>query len=118
MDRQLAVDAHEYGWRNKNFNDVCEEFRRASWPPRYTKTYNQPSWSPSTAEKCTDCGTSIWYNATRCRPCYAKSIEKINWPDTQTLIDMVNKTSKVAVGRKLGVSDGAVRKRILRHPID
>jgi len=40
---------------------------------------------------------------------------KIDWPDTKALYDMVKQTSYTEVGRKLGVSDNAVRKRIKNH---
>jgi len=38
--------------------------------------------------------------------------EKIDWPDSQTLRQMVEDSNYSAVGRKLGVSDNAVRKRL------
>jgi hypothetical protein len=41
--------------------------------------------------------------------------EKIDWPDNQTLRQMVEDSNYSAVGRKLGVSDNAVRKRLKNH---
>ena len=41
--------------------------------------------------------------------------EKIDWPDSQTLKQMVQESNYSAVGRKLGVSDNAVRKRLKKH---
>ena len=41
--------------------------------------------------------------------------EKIDWPDSQTLRQMVEDSNYSAVGRKLGVSDNAVRKRLKKH---
>lgn len=41
--------------------------------------------------------------------------EKIEWPDSQTLKQMVEDSNYSAVGRKLGVSDNAVRKRLKKH---
>ena len=41
--------------------------------------------------------------------------EKIDWPDNQTLRQMVEDSNYSAVGRKLGVSDNAVRKRLKKH---
>lgn len=37
---------------------------------------------------------------------------KIDWPDVDILVKMVEETSYLAVGRQLGVSDNAIRKRI------
>lgn len=72
---------------------------------------------------CCDCGTSITPGYTRCRPCALKlnrmSIKRkshIDWPPTEYLKVMVQKSSYSAVGRELGVSDNAVRKRIKTHP--
>ena len=36
----------------------------------------------------------------------------IDWPDHLTLKEMVEKTSYSEVGRRLGVSDNAVKKRL------
>lgn len=44
--------------------------------------------------------------------CSAKGQEKVRWPDVEILRQWVKDTSYVAVGRKLGVSDNAVRKRL------
>jgi len=37
---------------------------------------------------------------------------KINWPTNEELLSMVNETNFSEAGRKLGVSDNAVRKRL------
>lgn len=52
-----------------------------------------------------------------CRKCSAKAKNKpkINWPDKETLMEMVNSTNYRQVGIKLGVSDNAVRKRLRTH---
>lgn len=44
--------------------------------------------------------------------CFHTHTEKIVWPDYNVLVNMVAKTNYSAVGRQLGVSDNAVRKRI------
>jgi hypothetical protein len=44
--------------------------------------------------------------------CSSKSKEKIDWPSHEKLQEMVNNSNYSAVGRKLGVSDNAVRKRL------
>lgn len=75
---------------------------------------------------CCDCKASICRVARRCEDCAVKhkiirstnndlSITKIVWPQIDELKSMVAKSSYSAVGRSLGVSDNAVRKRIKRY---
>lgn len=65
---------------------------------------------------CVDCGNEITKRATRCRSCQSKKQStKIDWPDTETVNRMVKETSFEAVGRRLGVSGSAVRKRLKNH---
>jgi hypothetical protein len=47
--------------------------------------------------------------------CSQKSQQKIKWPSVSVLKKLVEQTSYVEVGRRLGVSDNAVRKRIRNH---
>ena len=71
------------------------------------------------ANNCLDCGKAISSESTRCKPCAGKvkNPTKIQWPSTEDLIKMVESSSYLAIGRKLGVSDNAIRQRIKRHPI-
>ena len=48
-------------------------------------------------------------------PCRGRASERIDWPPTEVLVDMVAETNWSAVGRTLGVSDNAVRKRVKNH---
>lgn len=68
---------------------------------------------------CHDCGKKINRKATRCKSCALKFHlpTKITWPSTAELIEMINKSSYLAISKQLGVSDSAVRKRIVNHPI-
>lgn len=67
---------------------------------------------------CSVCNAGISWAAEKCKSCYGKEREKtkIEWPPTQDLYNMVKESSYREVAAKLGVSDNAVRKRILRHP--
>lgn len=74
---------------------------------------------------CKDCQRPISRRAVRCRKCNnigrprqtkITRPTKINWPPTETLRQMVVAKSFLAVGRELGVSDNAIRKRIKNHP--
>lgn len=67
--------------------------------------------------ECEDCGTEIWTaRAKRCKRCAAKqnSKTKIDWPSNADLAKMVDKDGYAKVGRKLGVSDSSIRKRLGR----
>jgi hypothetical protein len=66
---------------------------------------------------CVDCDKAISQKSQRCKSCSRKhhNPKKINWPDTDTLKQMVDDTNYTQVGKKLGVSDNAVRKRIKNH---
>ena len=48
----------------------------------------------------------------RCLSCAAKKKTKIDWPLPGELVQMVKESSYLAVGKRLGVSDNAVRKHI------
>jgi hypothetical protein len=60
------------------------------------------------------CGKRILLKSRTCVDCVPKK-HKINWPQIEDLINMVNKTSHRAVGNILGVSDNAVRKHIKKY---
>lgn len=65
---------------------------------------------------CLDCNKEIYRRATRCKSCAGRlQPTKIDWPSNETLIQMVYSSSYSAVGRQLGVSDNAVRKRLSRQ---
>lgn len=64
--------------------------------------------------KCSDCSKDISLKSLRCKSCTAKQRNqlKIDWPSLQELKILVSSFSYLEVGRRLGVSDNAVRKRI------
>jgi 5-methylcytosine-specific restriction endonuclease McrA len=68
---------------------------------------------------CVDCGVAISRRAQRCKSCQGKFSQptKTEWPSVDELIVMVERSSYSAVGRKLGVSDNAVRKRIRKQKV-
>lgn len=61
------------------------------------------------------CGKQKLSKSPRCESCYKKSLERTVWPDVEELKSMVAESSYSAVGRLLGVSDNAVRKRLRIH---
>jgi len=63
---------------------------------------------------CKGCGKEIckYGRYGLCAKCYSNQNTKINWPSLDELISMTEQNSMVAIGKMLGVSDNAVRKRI------
>ncbi len=65
------------------------------------------------------CGTKIRLKSKNCCKCNAKILSitrlKIKWPPVEEVSEMVFKTSLSEVGRKLGVSDNAVKKFLKRN---
>jgi hypothetical protein len=45
-----------------------------------------------------------------CNSCNGKNKQKINWPEDKTLINLIKENSLLSLGKKLGVSDNAIRK--------
>ena len=73
---------------------------------------------PSLSNFCCDCGKrndSSPY-ADRCHDCSLTRQTHIVWPPTEELLELLKHNSYLAVGRMLGVSDNAIRKRIKNHP--
>ena len=63
-----------------------------------------------------ECGKTIGKHSNKCSDCVVRKTKTV-WPSTQELLDRVKATSYTQVGKELGVSDNAVRKRIRNHPI-
>ena len=102
FDELLKVDESDI--------DICDYF------------INQRTESNNIKKKnCVSCGVAV-ASGSRCVTCAnkekAKNRVKINWPNTDDLIKMVNATSYTYTAKTLGVSDNAIRKRIHNHPID
>ncbi len=67
------------------------------------------------APRCRGCGREISPYSSRCRACAPKARkqpQKIAWPDRQSLLQMVEQHGWRGTGRRLGVSDNAVRKHL------
>ena len=60
------------------------------------------------------CGKSICDNAINCLSCTPKK-SWITWTTEDELIKLIKESSYLAVGKKLGVSDNAVRKHLKRR---
>lgn len=96
-------------------NDNRIENLRFLCPNCHTQTITWGRRKKKQKNRCA-CGETISYKSKFCRSCAARRQKtKINWPHTNSLIRMVNQSSFVAVAKKLGVSDNAIRKRIKNH---
>lgn len=65
------------------------------------------------------CGAKVSAVGNSCRSCAAQAVakkqERIDWPSVEELKVLVEQVGYSAAGRKLGVSDNAIRNRIKRH---
>ncbi len=78
---------------------------------------NKRGRKPATSNKtCETCG-NICNNKYCSHKCSAKGSEKIEWPSDEKLKDLICSMSMVKVGKLLGVSDNAVKKRCVSRNI-
>lgn len=67
-------------------------------------------------ETCIDCSKSCHRLAERCKSCAVKfrykQNPKFNWPPDEELLAMLKTSNFSALGKKLGISDNAIRKRL------
>jgi len=82
--------------------------RNTAW--RKVRTESAPKSDHTSENTCVDCGDPVSRKSTRCQVCAGVYTHptKIQWPDGPTLLHMVQATSKLAVAKRLGVSDAAV----------
>lgn len=105
---------------NGNRSDNRLENLRILCPNCHTQTPTYCGAQRKRLVSCLDCAKEVSRKSTRCKSCEtilrnAKQKTKIEWPDVPSLIQSVGETSYEALGRKLGVSGAAVRKRIANH---
>jgi hypothetical protein len=97
----LCANCHREVHFNENLSKQIAEIKPRVFRP---KVYS-----------CHDCGTSVSRRVKRCMTCHSKKEERVDWPTIEKVMSMVNESNYSAVGRELGVSDNAVRKRIKNH---
>ena len=98
---------------------------------RNNKRIDSPFFSHPTPKFCVDCGVRIGEHSVRCKRCdltrRQRSLhdlsmprvqpEKISWPDNATLEWLVTNFNLLSIGRYLGVTDNAVKKRCIARGI-
>lgn len=66
--------------------------------------------------KCVICGIETYKSKTgKCRKCHRIASRKVERPDKETLLQMINDSSKCAVARKFKVSEAAIRKWVKQY---
>lgn len=118
----LCPDCHTQTktWgQNLGFTDIThnrrysKEFRRRRREKAQRKEKANKTRAPRVKTKCVICQiNSTAKKDSRCRECFLKSREKINWPDANLLLKQVNETSLTFISRELGVTINAVKKRL------
>ena len=99
---------------NRGFTLVTTCNRPSSKRQRSSKQKTNQNKQP---KQCNNCTQVIDNRSKICKKCDLKKrtdFEKIDWPDLDELILMVSKSNFVKVGEMLGVSDNAIRKRIIK----
>jgi protein-arginine kinase activator protein McsA len=108
---------HENGVRDdnrlKNLRMVCPNC------DSQLDTFSNKNWRRTTRQilrLCSGCGKEIHKDGKHgmCMSCYSFSNTKIIWPSLDELNALVAANPMVKVGKMLGVSDNAVRKRLKR----
>lgn len=104
--------------KNPSPEDGERRILASSFVPRQGRARVKREPYPQGQKTCARCGASIGRRSTHCRPCHKKAVPpptKVAWPPPEDLLREVEATSKRAVGLRLGVSDAAVKKRLVRY---
>jgi len=102
---------------NGNNADNRIENLRILCPNCHTQTETFSCRRRKVKHICEKCGDEHTTKSKVCRDCCLRTRPrktKINWPSNDELIELLKTTNYVELGRKLGVSDNAIRKRLAR----
>lgn len=78
-----------------------------------SKFKNEDVYLPSHKDLCI-CGNTKSKKSCTCSKCY-KPVTKIEWPELDTLKEIISKSGYAQAGRLFGVSDNTIRKHIKRR---
>lgn len=105
------------------FNNLVENLRFLC-PNCHSQTSTFGNKPDSARYKYCLCGNRITKTSSRCTSCDASLRKtsgvdtKIEYPPTEDLIEMIEKSSFSAVSRELGISDNAIRGYLKRRGVD
>jgi len=108
--RLLCPNCHSltptYCGKNKKSQPKAHQFSKIS-KPKISKP------------KCLDCKKEITRQSKRCRYCNGmeNTKPKIEWPTIEELKNRLKNSNYSMLGRELGVSDNAIRKRIKKYTV-
>ena len=106
-NKKITLEIHH---KNRNWSDNRPEnldFLCPNCHSQQEKLFNYKF------NKCVDCNCKIDKKSQRCKSCAAKQqLTKIIWPTKDQLKEMLKNESYRSLGKKLGVSDNAIRKRL------
>ena len=71
--------------------------------------YKNRTKKVETKHYCIDCGREISAESTRCSECYHKSLQKVNRPEREELLQLIQTKSFCEIGRIFGVNDNTIR---------
>lgn len=114
--RWLCPNCHQQTdtWGNKKCAAVMEQEDSSVLDTEAKLSSVRVRTSPAAPRDCIDCHKKISKKSTRCKSCAAKSCQptKIIWPSRDELLERLSKSNYLALGKELGVSDNAIRKRL------
>lgn len=109
----LEIDHINGDWSDnklKNLRFLCPNCHSQTTTCSKNKTKRE--------NNCKNCGKQIGLKAKKCRKCASIDLKKIkrktkiDWPSDQDMLKMKKYYSNVEIGKKLGISETSVRKRI------
>lgn len=110
-------DGDHYNNNLDNLEILCpnchsQENNNSGAGTNYNKQKEQKEEKPRVKYYCTECGVELTAERKTglCMSCYKKSLRVAERPEPKQLAHEIVTTSFVAVGRKYGVSDNAIRK--------
>lgn len=113
------LDLNPHLHKNPTPQEGQQRLMEAGVAGRLSKSARRGEPRPWNSPKsCKRCSASIGPKSTYCRCCLKKALPpppKILWPPVADLLAEVEATSKLAVGKRLGVSDRAVAKHLKKH---
>lgn len=85
-----------------------------------TPTFSGRNGGRANNNNCNVCGVRIAKKSSKCQRCHLTQVgrnqkTKISWPETNELINLTSEFGFREIGRRLGVSDNAIRKHIAKH---